>query len=185
MFKTKEVPDEMLTFIVKTFIDAPFLHNGRIVGHLKLYTDPPNTVEMETAIKQQQEQYSTFRKLFELHFENTSIIDPVLRRDSVIGKGTYGALFLYNDGSDSDDSGTKKLIKYVTPKPNVYHVKLNNNTKQNYDWFIEFCTFVVVMAILIYIDCTLIIDTSKREVCLKNRYQNTFPTQELTGMKKE
>ena len=60
VFKTKEVPDEMLTFIVKTFIDAPFLHNGRIVGHLKLYTDPPNTVEMETAIKQQQEQYSTF-----------------------------------------------------------------------------------------------------------------------------
>ena len=74
----------------------------------------------------------------------------------------------------SDDSGTKKLIKYVTPKPNVYHVKLNNNTNRITHWFIEFCTYVVVMAILMYIDCTLIIDESKRTLCIANTYQNTF-----------
>ena len=39
------------------------------------------------------------------------------------------------------------------------------------------------MAILMYIDCTLIIDDIHNEtVCLANRYQNTFFKQELAGM---
>ena len=36
VFKSKTVPDEMLTFIIETFITKPFLYNGKILG---TYTD--------------------------------------------------------------------------------------------------------------------------------------------------
>lgn len=71
---------------------------------------------------------------------------------------------------------SKVLIKYITAGKGNYHVDINDHSSVIYAWFIEFCSFVIVMAILIYVDCNLIIDDIKRSQCLSARYKNEFTT---------
>ena len=41
-------------------------------------------------------------------------------------------------------------------------------------YMIEICTYIIVMSIIKYIDCTMIIDSKIRKLCIDNRYQNEF-----------
>ena len=173
VFKSKTVHDEILLFIIENFIEKPFLYNGKVIGSTQesdigQYDDDP----MYRVIwKRQREQIMKFWDLFVKHFSNGAIRDPTDKADTIMGEGTYGTLLPYYNHSVENKS---KLIKYMTPSQGNYHMNMNTHIEANYSWFVEFCTFVVVMAILIYIDCNFVINESKRGLCVTKRYQNIF-----------
>lgn len=177
VFKSKPVDDEILSFIVTNFVEKPFLYNGKVVAtmsdHMVVIT---HGAEGKKEKIRQQNQFTEFWSLYVKHFlpkdSELSIRDPTGKGERVIGEGTYGALLPYYDISGKKD--TSKLIKYITADKGVFRVNMKNHTENNYAWFVEFCSFIVIMAILIYIDCNLVIDSEKRTQCIKSRYQNTF-----------
>lgn len=172
VFKSKPVPDEILTFIVKNFIEKPFLFNGKVVGSMSDLVVEQYGDDIKEARTRQRQQITEFWALFIKHFSDSSIRDPAKKQEDVVGEGTYGALLPYYNSQKVKD--TTKLIKYATADKGVYHMDMTTHVEVNYSWFVEFCSFVVIMAILIYVDCNLIIDTSKRTTCITKRYQNIF-----------
>jgi hypothetical protein len=85
-----------------------------------------------------------------------------------VGSGTYSALLPYYDNKVIDKT---KLIRYANYESS-YQKKLDHSI-ENYQWFIEFCTFIIVTAILMHTDCHLIKDTDKQKKCIY-KYQNIF-----------
>lgn len=177
VFKTKPVHDEILTFIIKNFVENTFLYNGRIIGSIEEDVIVNYDESDITAWHRQRQQLSEFWGLFIKHFSDPSIRDPTNRGETVVGEGTYGALLPHYDVSGSKDAS--RLIKYVTADKGVYHMRMDTHVETNYSWFVEFCSFVVVMAILIYIDCNLVIDASKQALCITKRYQNIFDVEHV------
>lgn len=170
VFVDKLLSSEMLNFIVDSFIVEPFLYEGRNVGA------DPNARDMKTLVAQEKQRttLTIFVSKYLPEIIDDSIPDPmVLSPAQKLGEGTYGVIARHSPG---------KVLKYVIARDAssnpLYHLDMDmtNHVGKNvlYTWFIEFCTFIIIMSIMKYIDCNLIVDDAKNNICNVSKYQNVF-----------
>lgn len=180
VFNAITISNNMLEFIIANFIDDAFFdESGRILGLLpdEHKLNPQEIIQRETQIVVMM----TFFELFINNFTDNDIVLPTVNvgpegpgESKDFGEGTYGVLKAYvKDGVVIPN----KLVKFLvpnTPGHGQFHITKNMTDSNNYLWMIEFCTFVTVMAILIYIDCNLIVDGADRNQCIMKNYDNVF-----------
>ena len=73
------------------------------------------------------------------------------------GEGQYGAVYEYYD-ANTKKIVPKKIVKYIKVKDTGFYIAIDDDSIERYKWMIEFCLFVIVMSILMYVDCLLIED---------------------------
>lgn len=172
-FNSIVINDEMLEFIIANFINRSFFDESG-----KMYATIPNGVGLNQDQNAQRDlQIQSLALFFDLYVTNFTDNNIVVRPiDDAKGQGSYGVLLpYYKDGIQVP----KKLIKFLTNTDNVtgtktIHFTQNVNNKELYLWMIEFCTFVIIMGIFIYMDCNLVINDADRNTCIMNKYQNVF-----------
>ena len=173
VFKSKPIHDEMLLFIIKCFITKPFLYNDIIIGAEQLSNleqfVPANTNLSRLKITRmtQRREFTDFWQLFITHFTDTTIQDPtqhIIKNTHM--SGTYNAILPYYADDNLQVIDTSKLIRYaIVNNDDVSsgQIDLTDHSYVNYQWMIEFCTFIITMSILMYIDCNLITNLSKQK----------------------
>ena len=170
-FKSIDVPDKMLQFIVDNFVLT------------SNYSTDIN------ALNDFCELYINAKNADGSSFNNDEIIDPtnsLSNDDPSEKKGTYGIVINYNN----DPSKKIKYVKYDTTNFyfNLNHKEVRNekdiyNVQMKFSWYVEFCSFVIIMAVLIFIDCNLIIDNTSRKACIDAKYINNFSSSEIKSTK--
>lgn len=168
-FSEIEINEKMLSFIVQNFIESRFLSNdGRILGMISEYEREYKYLNMDAKAKRkkQRETLDAFFVLFIDNFSDDTISIPS-SHDEPFASGTYGALFPY--------IAQGKLTKYVSSIDEKnggrdYNIIISLHEALYYSFMIEFCTFVIVMAIFIFVDCNLTIDDNSG-VCSKKQYR--------------
>lgn len=80
VFKSKDVHDDVLNFIVKNFVEKPFPYNGRVLGNIKdenLAAFNLTANELAARIRQRAALLE-FWNLFILNFTVTYVKDPTI-----------------------------------------------------------------------------------------------------------
>jgi hypothetical protein len=164
-------------------------------------TDLTNAESIHT---KQRTALATFWNLYTNYYNDDNILKPkeildFINKNSTSskteeikrGEGTYGAVYKYyrRNKEGKIEKIEHTLVKYITTEeskdvlqngelvPKYYksfNVDVETNNTEIYQWMVEFCTFIIVMSILMFIDCTLIKDATKKNICLHNKYQNSF-----------
>lgn len=183
VFNSVIVNDDMLNFIFDNFVKTNFLQDGQILGSIPVTnfdilvadasTNPKSKIMLDAVIRQR----DICKKFYEIFIINFN--DPYMKipssRASPLSFGTYGALFPYTEKGVNIDT---KLVKYASVANNTggrnYKLDISSNDEDNYTYMLEFCTFVVIMSLLIFIDCNLIIDDDDRNICIADKYKNVF-----------
>jgi len=173
-FSMVTVHTDILNFICKSFIDEPFLYNNVIYGS----TNVINTLDKQSleykAGLVQRKKYEDFCNLFIREFTDNTINDPLsLRNANGSDAGSFGVVKDYIKPDGRQD--ITKIVKYMMSDDKSVYSDIYDHTLYLYAWLIEFCTFVIISSILRYIDCNLIIDKDKREMCINSKYKNVFP----------
>jgi hypothetical protein len=159
VFSEAILSPEMIDFIITQFIDNDFYDKGRLRGIIHKRD-------------KQLEILAEFVRIFKQDYlekpDETRIgNDPKL----IIGDGGYGNVY------KSNDTTAKKFVKKWDATKQRYrelHNLENKGTIVFILWMIEFCTYVVVISIVKYVDCTMIVDETKRNECIQTRYKNVF-----------
>jgi serine/threonine protein kinase len=155
-FRTKDVSKEILDCINFYFIDN------------KLY----QIIDVNEGSLSTKEFFMAFWPLFEENFKIDKI-DIVSGKNKLLGKGNFGIVYEHGDG---------KVIKYLLNEEQILvDIPDTKNTyfrvyKYVLIWIIEFCTFIVVTAILKFIDCG-IIENNLNNQCFeafRKNYKNDF-----------
>jgi hypothetical protein len=173
----KTINNDMLEFICDNFITSTFLYNGKNIGYIdKSIIDREKSKDplLESSYNHQRNTIERFWILFQANFFDDMIRDPLqnARAEKKIGEGTYGIILPYIDPNTRAIDKTK-LIKYIKSNNSV-HINVSSHPREFYVWFIEFCTFIIIMALLMYVDCHMIVDESQRMQCIESRYKNHF-----------
>ena len=155
VFSEAVLSPEMIEFIITQFIDNDFYDNGCL---------------MRTTLQKHNKQLeilAAFVEIFKKDYVDVTTIG--ISHAPNIGTGGYGTVF------NIDRTTAKKFIKN---KDSYLHNLADISTVKYMQWMIEFCTYVVIMSIIKYIDCTIIVDESKRNECVRNKYKNVFDSGE-------
>ena len=177
-FSSKEIHPDILIHICNCFIDEPFLYKDKfVIGDDYTFYIISGSRNNQKFLKAEQQRYNLniFFHLFVREFTDNTITDPTMYIGSMekIQEGGYGAVFPYIDNMGIIDD--TKIAKYLTHETGIYYMKMLKYNDSTFAWFIEFCTFVIISSILKYIDCNLIIDKNKRELCINSKYKYIFP----------
>jgi hypothetical protein len=179
--KNPSISDDILNFINQIFIDNVFFYNGSIVG--------ANVDSSDIKIKEiQYKQRSALIIFLHLFLKNYYVPDDSSfdsREYTEISSGSKKfKLLKYNPMEETYYVGMyTKLISLNTDMSSSHSMTRSDyndvplmkiHTKKNFEWFTEFCTYVIIISILKYIDCTLIIDDTKRTECFISKYKNEF-----------
>ena len=174
---TKIINNDLLEFICDTFITSKFLYNGKIIGYMdKSIIDKEKSKDplLESIYNHQRDTIDKFWLLFQANFFDDMIRDPLqnARSERKIGEGTYGIILPYIDPNTRAVDKTK-LIKYIKSNGSI-HINVSLHPREFYVWFVEFCTFIIIMSLLMYVDCHMIVDETQRMQCIESRYKNHF-----------
>ena len=162
----ESINEEIINFIIKTFINNDFYDSD---GNFCIRENKSILIN-----EKNKEIFNEFINLLKKYYNSDLDFGILVNTDNIVGKGSYGIVFK----TDNKEQVIKLMFKYGTKK--------NTNFNDNF-WFIndeadkagimymiEICTYIIVMSIIKYIDCTMIIDSKIRKLCIDNRYQNKF-----------
>jgi hypothetical protein len=180
VFRDIKINKNMLDFIIATFIDDDFLYKGTILVGSMCYEDTLTHEQMIKA-KQQKVKFEEFCELYNQNFKDKDILDPSEQHNwQHIGEGSFGIIYPIENN---------RAIKYITNEfsstiKEKCYINLATANNDIYAWMVEFCTFIIVMSILIYIDNMMIVDDSKRHImCLANKCHNKADVPEFISTK--
>lgn len=182
--KPKTDPTKMLEFINDVFVEKVFLYEGDIIGYLPTLTPASlqklSEKEREKKILAYNYQRETLQKFWDLYielYEDDSIAEPQEKQTNLQGQGTYGAVYkLYKNKEGSLVEINDRFIKYAIID-NTYVIDKYNYEIEQFQWMLEYCSFVITMSIIMYTDCILVEENSKQISCIKNKYQSDFITE--------
>lgn len=169
VYKERPVSKDLLNCIVDGFIDKKLFSSGNIFATDKsILPGHPNKQAVELK-KQQLEFFSTFWPLFYANYEDTNITDPADL--PVMGEGTYGAVFRYEESSNGKPG---KIMKFIKEGYGIYTIDISYPTHELFVWMIELCTYIITASLLIFIDCLSVDDDIVRATCLIEGYKDVY-----------
>jgi len=177
------VPNDVLAFINKTFIDNSFFYKGNeLLGDKKENETKTFTYEEQTYYNNQRQTLLQFWNLFINNFTNDTVKDPIefpggIPIETTGGFGMVRPYYKIDGKSKPEQKIEGKIVKYITPggaDSGTFYIDINDYESDHYLWMVEFCSFVVVMSILMYIDCILLKNNKSKQICISEKFRNFF-----------
>jgi len=177
LFQKKDIDDRIIEFIIENFVDKPFLYNGNIIGHLSEQDIDEHKIDKQI-YKNQISVLTNFIKLYGNYFEDTTIMSPYeLQKQGIKikGEGSFGRVYEYRTKNEPTEEMRDKVAKYMfstKKKPQNFAMAANDKYSMSqypYLWMIEFCSYVIITAVLRYLDCNLIEDNNYKKRCIENK----------------
>jgi len=156
------INEEIINFIIKTFINNDFYDSD---GNFCIIENKSILINKKNKII-----FNEFINLLKKYYNSDLDFGIVLNTDNIVGKGRYGIVFK----TDNEEQVIKLMFKSGTKNNENFLFSNDEADKAGIMYMIEICTYIIVMSIIKYIDCTMIIDSKIRKLCIDNRYQNEF-----------